>query len=127
MFNEVAFSGYSVHDQNEARQFYEDIMGLIVEDSAMGLELRFESGHSVFLYPKIEHEPAAYTVLNFPVDDIDEAMSLLIDRGVEFEFYEDLPSEQDENGVLRGKQSGHGPDIAWFKDPSGNILAILEN
>lgn len=127
MFSEVAFSGYSVHDQQQAREFYEDVLGLIIDDSQMGLELRFEIGHSVFLYPKADHEPATYTVLNFPVDDIDDAIALLSERGVEFERYDDLPAEQDEYGVLRGKAAGQGPDIAWFKDPSGNILAVLEN
>ena len=127
MFNDVAFSGYSVHDQEIAREFYEDVLELTVDDSQMGLELRFESGQSVFLYPKADHEPATYTVLNFPVDDIDDAITLLSGRGVEFERYDDLPAEQDEDNVLRGKATGHGPDIAWFKDPSGNVLAVLEN
>jgi predicted enzyme related to lactoylglutathione lyase len=127
MFNDVAFSGYSVHDQEVAREFYEDVLGLIIDESQMGLELRFESGQSVFLYPKADHEPATFTVLNFPVDDIDDAIGLLISRGVEFERYDNLPAEQDENNILRAKTSGNGPDIAWFKDPSGNILAVLEN
>ena len=127
MFNDVAFSGYSVHNQEAAREFYEDVLGLIIDESQMGLELRFESGQSVFLYPKADHEPATFTVLNFPVDDIDDAVGLLISRGVEFERYDNLPAEQDENNILRAKVSGNGPDIAWFKDPSGNVLAVLEN
>lgn len=127
MFNDAAFSGYSVQDQEEARQFYEDVLGLPLDDTTMGLELHFDNGHTVFLYPKEDHEPAAFTVLNFPVDNIDEAMDVLAERGVEFERYDDLPADQDDAGVLRGKSVGMGPDIAWFKDPSGNILSLVEN
>lgn len=127
MFNETAFSGYSVIDQEETRQFYEDILGIDIDETQMGLELRFESGQSVFLYPKEDHEPATYTVLNFPVDDIEETVTILLERGVEFERYDNLQGEQDALGILRGKSAGQGPDIAWFKDPSGNVLAVLEN
>jgi len=89
--------------------------------------LRFEvHGQKVFVYPKTDHQPATFTVLNFVVESIDTAIDELKSRGVRFERYDNLPAQQDEQGVLRGKEAGMGPDIAWFKDPSGNILALVE-
>lgn len=126
MFKQVnAFSGFSVDDLEEAKTFYGDMLGCALDDTGMGLELRFANGHSVFVYEKEDHEPASYTTLNFPVGDINAAVDSLVEAGITMERY-DMPSGQDERGIMRGKTSGMGPDIAWFKDPAGNILAVLE-
>lgn len=128
MFRDVhAFSGFSVNDLEEAKTFYAEMLGLHIEDNGMGLELRFPNGHSVFLYEKEDHEPATFTVLNFPVDDINVAVDSLIDAGVVMKRYDNMPGDQDGRGVMRGKAAGMGPDIAWFEDPAGNVLAVLEN
>ncbi|MES2876342.1 MAG: VOC family protein [Patescibacteria group bacterium] len=128
MFQQAnAFSGYSVNDLEEAKTFYGEMLGVDVEDSGMGLALHFPNGHSVFLYEKEDHSPATFTVLNFPVDDIEAAVDSLNEAGVSIERYDYLPSEQDARGILRGKAAGMGPDIAWFEDPAGNVLAVLEN
>lgn len=128
MFEQVdAFSGYSVDDKDEALRFYGDVLGCDIVDGGMGLELSFPNGHTVFLYEKADHEPATFTVLNFPVDDIDKAVDDLKAKGVEMLMYEDLPAEQDGRGVLRGKVAGMGPNIAWFKDPAQNVLSVIEN
>lgn len=122
-----AFSGYSVDDKNEALRFYGDVLGCDASDTGMTIQLHFPNGHVVVLYEKADHEPATFTVLNFPVDDIDTAIEDLGIKGIEMLMYEDLPAEQDGRGVLRGKALGLGPDIAWFKDPAGNVLSVLEN
>ena len=128
MFKQAnAFSSFSVDDLETAKTFYGETLGCQLDDSNMGLELQFPNGHSVFIYDKGDHQPATFTVLNFPVDDIDTAVASLGEAGVTMERYDDLPAPQDDNGVLRGKSAGMGPDIAWFKDPAGNILAVLEN
>ncbi len=119
-----AFSGYSVDDLDRAKQFYGQLLGLDVELSDMGLELRLVGGSRVFLYQKDDHQPATYTALNFVVDDIDQAVDELADKGVQFEKYEGL--YQDEKGIGRGIAAKIGPDIAWFKDPAGNILSVLQ-
>lgn len=121
-----AFSGYSTGDVDKARQFYQDTLGLAVEENMGGLGLRFEGGQQVFIYPKPDHQPAVYTVLNLVVEHIDQAVDELVAKGVTFERYDNMPAEQDERGVLRGKDAGMGPNIAWFKDPDGNILALVE-
>lgn len=121
-----AFSGYSVTDPEAAKQFYGEVLGCTVTDDQMGLQLSFPNGQSVFLYQKDDHTPATYTVLNFPVESIDAAVDELVSKGVVMERYDMMPARQDEKGVLRGKAAGMGPDIAWFKDPAGNILAVLE-
>lgn len=121
-----AFSGYSTGDVDKARQFYQDTLGLAVEENMGGLGLRFEGGQQVFIYPKPDHQPAVYTVLNLVVEHIDRAVDELVAKGVTFERYDNMPAEQDERGVLRGKDAGMGPNIAWFKDPDGNILALVE-
>ena len=121
-----AFSGFSVDDLEEAKTFYGDMLGCTIEDTGMGLDMRFPNGHSVFIYEKEGHVPADYTVLNFPVDDINTAVDSLLEAGITMERYDNMPGEQDERGVMRGKSAGMGPDIAWFKDPAGNILAVLE-
>ncbi len=121
--NATAFSGYSTNDVDAARTFYRDVLGLETTDRMGGLGIQFSNGHSVFIYPKEAHEPATFTVLNFPVDDLDAAVDDLTAAGVEFERYPGMT--QDEKGIARG--DGYGPDIAWFKDPAGNILAVLHD
>jgi catechol 2,3-dioxygenase-like lactoylglutathione lyase family enzyme len=122
-----AFSGYSVNDQAAAKAFYGDKLGLNIGDDQMGLHLKFDSGHEVFMYQKDDHQPATFTVLNFVVDDIDAAVNDLIAKGVVLEHYDNMPAPQDDKGILRGRAAQMGPDIAWFKDPAGNILAVLQN
>lgn len=117
-----AFSGFSVNDLGAAKQFYGQTLGLEVEESPAGLILKIAGGRDVFIYPKGDHSPATYTILNFPVDDIDQAVSVLAAKGVVFEHYENLT---DEAGIARGISTGRGPDIAWFKDPADNILSVL--
>ena len=121
----LAFSGFSVNDLAAAKKFYSDTLGVGVEERPMGLELKLGGGSSVFVYPKDDHVPATFTILNFPVADIDKAVDQLAEKGVAFELYDTLPAKQDEKGILRGKAAGMGPDIAWFRDPAGNILAVL--
>lgn len=122
-----AFSGYSVTDLVQAKDFYVGVLGCTLGDEQMGLGLVFPNGHTVFLYEKVDHVPATYTVLNFPVDSIDDTVDQLVEKGIVMERYDDLPAPQDERGVLRGKAAGMGPDIAWFRDPFGNILGVLES
>jgi catechol 2,3-dioxygenase-like lactoylglutathione lyase family enzyme len=118
-----ATSGFAVHDLKQAREFYEGTLGLEVEvlDEENGVtKLKLADGCDVLMYLSADMRPASYTMLNFEVDDIDAAVDGLGARGVTFERYEGFP--QDEKGVVRG---GPGPDIAWFEDPSGNVLAVL--
>lgn len=122
-----AFSGYSVDDLAKAKDFYSLVLGLNVEDNGMGLELKLAGGHTVFIYQKDNHQPATFTVLNFPVKDIDTAVQELKAKGVVMERYDDMPGGQDDLGIMRGKAAGQGPDIAWFKDPAANILSVLGN
>lgn len=121
-----AFSGCSVSDVEAARHFYKDMLGLEVSDSMGGLDITLPGGQHHFIYQKDAHQPATYTVLNLVVENIDEAVDRLVDRGVAFKQYEGLPAPQDDRGVLRGKDAGRGPNIAWFEDPSGNILGLME-
>lgn len=121
-----AFSGLSVKNSDEAKSFYESVLELKITTTEMGLQLDLPGGGHVFMYEKFDHQPATFTVLNFVVESIDDAIDQLVERGVVLERYDDLPAPQDDKGVLRGKSADMGPDIAWFKDPSGNILAILE-
>jgi catechol 2,3-dioxygenase-like lactoylglutathione lyase family enzyme len=120
----TAFSGYSVNDLAVAKEFYTNTLGLKADDGGMELSLGLPGGTKVFLYPKKDHQPATFTVLNFQVDNIDEAVDGLTANGLSFERYENLP--QDEKGIMRGIANNHGPDIAWFKDPAGNILSVLQ-
>ena len=120
-----AFSGFSVKDIDEAEEFYAHVLELDVKNTGMGLELHLGKELVIFVYGKENHEPATFTVLNFPVADIESTVDELASKGVEFIHYDELPAPQDERGILRGKAAGQGPDIAWFKDPSGNILSIL--
>ena len=121
------FNSYSINDLAIARQFYREILGCNVAEDLMGLKLTFPNGQSVYLYQKDDHTPATFTVLNFPVEYIDTAIDELVSKGIIMERYDNLPTPQDERGVLRGKAAGMGPDIAWFRDPANNILAVLEN
>jgi catechol 2,3-dioxygenase-like lactoylglutathione lyase family enzyme len=120
-----AFSGFSVDDLAKAKEFYTKVLGLKIEDGVGGVRLHLPGGVWVWVYPKNTHQPATFTILNFNVDDIDKAVGELTNRGVQFEHYEgDLKT--DEKGILRGKAKNMGPDIAWFKDPAGNFLSVIE-
>jgi catechol 2,3-dioxygenase-like lactoylglutathione lyase family enzyme len=123
LFKDVkAFSSFSVNDLQRAKEFYGQTLGLDVSETAEGLELR-NKGTTVFLYPKPNHTPASFTVLNFPVDDIETAVEELESMGIRLEHY-DLPDmKTDERGIFRGQP---GPQIAWFKDPAGNILSVVQ-
>jgi catechol 2,3-dioxygenase-like lactoylglutathione lyase family enzyme len=118
--NTKAFSGFSVDDVQEAKKFYSETLGLRVSEEYGMLSLHIAGEWNILVYPKPDHTPASFTILNFPVDDIDEAVDELTERGVRFERYDGL--EQDEKGIFRGG----GPYIAWFKDPAGNILSVLQ-
>jgi predicted enzyme related to lactoylglutathione lyase len=122
MFTDTkAFSGFAVPDIDAARKFYGETLGIEVTDGPMDvLTLNLAGDRPTMIYPKPDHAPANYTILNFPVEDVDAAVDELSARGVEFEHYEGF--DQDERGIARG----NGPDIAWFKDPAGNILAVLK-
>lgn len=118
-----AFSGLSVDDQDRARQFYTETLGLKLIDETMGLRLQLPGGSGeVFIYPKDDHQPATFTVLNFVVADIDAAVKALKAKQVEFEHYEGMT---DESSVARSDKAHGGPDIAWFRDPAGNILSLI--
>jgi catechol 2,3-dioxygenase-like lactoylglutathione lyase family enzyme len=120
--NTKAYSGFAVDDVQKAREFYGDTLGLktsMLDEEHGLLSLHLAGERDTLVYQKAGHTPASYTILNFPVDDIDEAVDELSARGVQFERYDGF--EQDEKGIARG----NGPDIAWFKDPAGNILSVL--
>jgi len=120
--NSKAFSGFSAGDIPKVKEFYAGTLGLEVSESHGVLTLRFAGGHNVIIYPKPNHVPATFTVLNFPVGDVDLAVDELKKRGVRFEQY-DLPDfKTDEKGIMRG----NGPTIAWFKDPAGNVLSVID-
>ena len=114
-----AFSGFAVPDVAEARQFYGETLGLRVSEEHNMLQLHLGGGRDVIVYPKPDHTPASYTILNFPVDDVEATVDALTERGVQFERYQGL--DQDGKGIQRGG----GPLIAWFKDPAGNVLSII--
>ena len=122
MFKDTkAFSGFSVDDVERAKQFYGETLGLEVSDDQGILALEIAGERTVIAYPKgDDHLPASFTILNFPVDDVEAAVDALAERGVEFERYEGL--DQDDKGIMRG----HGPDIAWFRDPARNILSVIK-
>ncbi len=125
MFKDAkAFSGFSVDDLEKAKEFYTRTLGLHLVSEEMGLRLSLAGGGEVFIYPKDDHKPATFTILNFEVDDIDEAVDKLKSKGVSFEQY---PNMTDDAGIARGIAQHRGPDIAWFKDPAGNTLAVLCN
>ena len=120
-----AFSSFAVKDLEQARKFYRDTLGVDVSDvPGMGvMRLDLAGGLSVLVYPKPDHAPATFTVLNFPVDDVERTVDALVERGVRFEIYRDGPVKTDAKGISRGNG---GPTIAWFRDPSGNILSVLK-
>jgi catechol 2,3-dioxygenase-like lactoylglutathione lyase family enzyme len=120
--NTKAFSSFSADDLQKAKDFYSRILGLEVSEEPEGLALRIAGGGTIFIYPKPNHTPATFTILNFRVDDIEKAVDELTKLGVQFEHYEE-PIKTDDKGIHRGEQ---GPIIAWFKDPAGNILSVLE-
>jgi predicted enzyme related to lactoylglutathione lyase len=130
MFGQTkAFSGFSVDDLDKARRFYGETLGLQVEESGQGdmrmLTLKLGSGAQVFVYPKENHTPATFTILNFPVDDIDTAVADLDQRGVTLERYAGF--DHDEKGVVRpGGEQGAPAAIAWFTDPAGNVLSVIQ-
>jgi catechol 2,3-dioxygenase-like lactoylglutathione lyase family enzyme len=118
--NTKAFSGFAVPDLAKAKEFYGDTLGVKTSEEYGLLTLHIAGDRDVLVYPKPDHAPATYTILNFPVDDIDNVVDQLTARGVQFERYDGM--EQDEHGIHRGG----GPYIAWFKDPAGNILSVLQ-
>ncbi len=123
--NTKAFSSFSVNDLQKAKEFYTDILGLEVTDNPMGIiELHVKGRTNIMIYPKPDHAPATFTVLNFPVKNIDKAVKTLTKKGVSFEQYTG-EIQTDEKGIVRGGDN-RGPSIAWFKDPAGNILSVLE-
>jgi predicted enzyme related to lactoylglutathione lyase len=122
------FSGFSVDNIEKAKEFYVGTLELTLKDESMGLQLELPGGGQLFIYEKADHQPATYTVLNFVVESIDETVDHLAGHhGLTFERYDDMPGDQDERGIMRGKAAEQGPDIAWFKDPAGNVLAVLED
>jgi catechol 2,3-dioxygenase-like lactoylglutathione lyase family enzyme len=122
-----SFSGIAVTDLAKAKEFYTKSIGLTLDDEAMGLHLKLPGGGELFIYEKPDHQPANFTVLNFIVEDIDEAVDGLNELGVNFEHYDSMPGAQDEKGILRNGGFNPGPNIAWFKDPSGNILSVIQD
>jgi len=123
--NTKAFSGFSVNDMQKAKEFYNGTLGIEVSENDMGImTLKIAGGTDIVIYPKPNHEPATFTILNFTVADIDKAVDELIKAGVKFEQYDFGEIKTDEKGIMHG--NGHGPDIAWFKDPAGNILSVLK-
>ena len=120
--NTKAFNSFSVDNLEKAKEFYSKILGLEISDSSMGtLEMTINGGNKVLIYPKPDHQPASFIILNFPVDNIDKAVDKLTASGVKFEKYEGK-LKTDEKGIFRKE----GPNIAWFKDPAGNILSVIE-
>jgi len=120
--NSKAFSGFSANDIPRAKEFYAGTLGLTVSEDHGILTLRLAGGNNVIVYPKPNHVPATFTILNFAVDDVDQAVDKLKKRGVRFEQYNQPDLKTDEKGIMRG----NGPTIAWFKDPAGNILSVIE-
>ncbi len=116
-----SFSGFSVNDLADAKKFYGETLGVTVEEVPAGLMLKI--GNGILIYPKPNHEPATFTMLNFRVDDIDQAVGELVAKGIVFEHYEGLT---DTKGIARGISHNRGPNIAWFKDPAGNIISVLQ-
>jgi catechol 2,3-dioxygenase-like lactoylglutathione lyase family enzyme len=121
--NAKAYSGFAVDDIPAAREFYGTTLGLEVADTQDMLDVTLGTGAHVLIYPKPNHQPATYTILNFPVADVDAAVDDLMSRGVAFERYDAPDLKTDDKGIFRGQ----GPTIAWFRDPAGNILSVLED
>ena len=126
MFKDTkAFSSFSVDDVQRAKEFYGQTIGLEISEWYGGrlLELHIDGVTKILIYPKANHTPATFTILNFPVDNLESAMDYLTKRGVHFEIYNEGYVKTDEKGI---SISGEGPKIAWFKDPAGNVLSVLE-
>lgn len=120
-----AFSSFSVNDLQAAKKFYSEVLGLNVSDNPMGvIELHIKGSSNIMVYPKPDHQPATFTILNILVPNLEYAVDALIVKEVTFEQYHNEYFNTDEKGIVRG--NGHGPDIAWFKDPAGNILSLIE-
>jgi predicted enzyme related to lactoylglutathione lyase len=119
-----AFSGFSVNDTAKAKEFYGQILGLEVKDEAMGglISLQLTGGNYIIIYPKPNHVPATFTILNFPVNDVEKTVDELTARGVKFIVYNEEHFKTNEKGIF----TAGGPTIAWFKDPAGNILSVIE-
>ncbi len=120
--NTKAFSGFSVDDIGAAKRFYGETLGLDVSEEQGMLTLHIAGDRDILVYPKRDHTPASFTILNFPVSDIEAAVDELVARGVEFQRYEGTPAETDDKGIFRAG----GPFIAWFTDPAGNVLSVLQ-
>jgi len=120
------FSTYSVDDLSAAKQFYDETLGLDIKEKEEGLSIDIPDGPGLFLYPKDDHSPATFTVLNLLVAYAEKAVDELSDRGIEFLQYDDPSIETDEKGIHWGAKAGEGPNIAWFNDPAGNIISIIE-
>ncbi len=124
MFKDTkAFSGFSVDNLQKAKKFYGQTLGLEVSESNGLLKLHIAGGRNILIYPKANHTPATFTILNFPVDNLGQAIDDLTKRGVRFEIYNEGNLKTDEKGI---SLSGEGPKVAWFKDPAGNVLSVLE-
>ena len=117
-----AFSSFSVNDLKKAKEFYGQTLGLNVSEKTEGLELSVDGSTRIFLYPKPNHVPATFTVLNFQVDSVENAVDELTNRGVRFEHYDEGEIKTDRKGIAHTS----GPTIAWFKDPAGNILSVVQ-
>ena len=125
--NSKAFGSFSVDNLEKAQQFYGQTLQLDVALNAMGiLDINIAGGAKVIAYPKPNHTPATFTILNFPVDDIEKAVDGLLKQGIVFEHYDMNELKTDTKGIMWGKKTGMGPNQAWFKDPAGNILSVLE-
>jgi predicted enzyme related to lactoylglutathione lyase len=126
--SKTTFSGFSTDDLAKAKEFYVNTLGLKIADEKMGLTLSLPGGAQLFIYEKEDHQPATFTVLNFVVDDIDKEVEELKGKGIKFEEMDfGGGAKTDEKSIMRGKAANQGPDIAWFKDPAGNFLAVLED
>jgi len=119
--NANAFSSFSVNDIEEAKKFYGQTLGLEISETEEGINLHLQGGNEVFVYPKPDHSPATFTILNFIVDKVEQAVDELTKLGVGFQIYKEGVLKTDNKGIFHGK-----PKIAWFKDPSGNFLSVLE-
>lgn len=123
----TTFGSFSVDSLATARKFYNETLGIDIDDEGeMGLRLKLAGNRQIYVYPKKDHTPASFTVLNFIVDDLDSTMTNLEKKGIKFLHYNRTDLPQDERGVLRGRKAGRGPDIAWFEDPAGNVLSVLQ-
>jgi predicted enzyme related to lactoylglutathione lyase len=121
--NTKTFSSFSVDDLEKAKEFYGKTLGIDVSESDEGLILYPKSSNELFIYPKTDHSPASFTVLNFPVNDVEQTVNKLKSMGIQFEIYDEGELKTDENGIFKGE---NGFKIAWFKDPAGNFLSVLK-